>query len=160
MLLTQQSKSIICSVAQSCLTVTPWAIAHQDPLSMGFSRQEYWSGWPFPTSADLLNPGIECVSLASPALAGGFFPTSLTWEAPISTRHCQKTNKKRQKKNPQKTSHSSFYVLLPVVRCLLWIKFTENFYTHQYFASVTIPTFPYWELRCNLKASMFLRLFF
>ena len=44
--------------------VTPWAVAHQAPLSMGFSRQEYWSGLPFPSWGDLPNPGIEFQSLA------------------------------------------------------------------------------------------------
>ena len=48
---------------------------------MGFSRQKYWSGLPFPPPGDLPNPGIEPVSLASPALAGGFFTTSATGEA-------------------------------------------------------------------------------
>ena len=52
--------------------VTPWTVAHQVPLSMGFSRQEYWSGLPFPTPGDLSNPGIK---LVSPVLAGGFFTT-------------------------------------------------------------------------------------
>ena len=47
---------------------TPWTIAHQAPLSMGFSQQEYWSGLPFPPSGDLANPGIEPTSPASPAL--------------------------------------------------------------------------------------------
>ena len=56
--------------------------AHQTPLSMGFSRQEYWSGLPFPSPGDLPNPGIEPTSLTSPALVGGFFTTSTTWEAP------------------------------------------------------------------------------
>ena len=46
------------------------------PLSMGFSRQEYWSGSPFPSLGDLPDPEIESVSLMSPALAGGFFTTS------------------------------------------------------------------------------------
>ena len=41
------------------LFVTPWTIAHQAPLSMGFSRQEYWSGLPFPSPGDLPDPGIE-----------------------------------------------------------------------------------------------------
>ena len=41
------------------LFVTPWTVAHQAPPSMGFSRQEYWSGLPFPSPADLPNPGIE-----------------------------------------------------------------------------------------------------
>ena len=62
--------------------VTLWTIAHQAPLSMGFSRQEYWSGLPCPPPGGLPNPGIEFMSLISPALAGGFFTTSTTWEAP------------------------------------------------------------------------------
>ena len=69
----------VCSVMSDC--VTPWIIAHQAPLSMGFSRQEYWNGLPFPSLGDLPNPGIEPVSLAFPALSGGFFITSTTWEA-------------------------------------------------------------------------------
>ena len=40
-------------------SVTPWTVAHQAPLSMGFSRQEYWSGVPFPSLGDLPNPGVE-----------------------------------------------------------------------------------------------------
>ena len=60
-------------VAKSCLIlVTPWTVAHQAPLSMGFSRQEHWSGLPFPPPGNLPNPGIQS---ASPALAGGFFTT-------------------------------------------------------------------------------------
>ena len=55
------------------LLATPWTIAHQAPLSMGFSRQEYWSGVPFPPPGDLPDPEIEPTSLKSPALAGGFF---------------------------------------------------------------------------------------
>ena len=51
-------------------------VAHQAPLSMGFSRQEYWSGLPFPPPRDLSDPGIKPTSLAPPALAGGFFTTS------------------------------------------------------------------------------------
>ena len=54
---------------------TPETVAHQTPLSMGFSRQEYWSGLAFPTPEDLLNPRIKPTSLVSPALAGGFFTT-------------------------------------------------------------------------------------
>ena len=51
----------------------PWTITHQAPLSTGFSRQEYWSGLPFPPPGDLPDPGIKPESPASPALAGGFF---------------------------------------------------------------------------------------
>ena len=54
-------------------SVTPWTVAHQVPLSMEFSRQEYWSGLSFPFPGDLPNPGIELASLASPPLAGKFF---------------------------------------------------------------------------------------
>ena len=49
---------------------------------MGFFRQEYWSGLPYPTPWHLPDPGIEAASLMSPELAGGFFTTSATWEAP------------------------------------------------------------------------------
>ena len=54
---------------------TPRAVAHQAPLSMGFPRQEYWSGLLFPPPRDLPDPGIEPSPLMSPALAGGFFTT-------------------------------------------------------------------------------------
>ena len=60
-------------VTQSCLTlVTAWTVAHQDPVSMGFSRQEYWSGLPFLSPGDLPNPGIEP---RSPALQAGPLPS-------------------------------------------------------------------------------------
>ena len=58
--------------------MTPWTVACQAPLSMGFSRQEYWSGLPCPPPGDLPDPGIEPSSLMSPASAGGFFTTSAT----------------------------------------------------------------------------------
>ena len=61
-----------CLVAKSC--ATPWAVAGQAPLSIGFPREEYWSGLPFPSPGDLPNPAIEPVS---PALGGGFFTTEL-----------------------------------------------------------------------------------
>ena len=57
-------------------------IAHQAPLSMEFSKQEYWSGLPFPPPEDLLDSGIEPVSIVSPALAGGFFTSCTTCVAP------------------------------------------------------------------------------
>ena len=47
------------SLSRVQLSVTPWTVAHQAPLSMGFSRQEYWSGLPFPSPGDLSDPGIE-----------------------------------------------------------------------------------------------------
>ena len=60
-------------------SVTPWTVALQAPLSMGFSRQEYWSGLPFPPPGD---------DLTSPALAGGFFTTSATWKPHNQTLVC------------------------------------------------------------------------
>ena len=67
------------------LFVIPWTVAHQAPLSMGFSRQEYWSGLPYPPPGDLPNPGIEPASLMSPTLADRFFTIRATWEAPPGT---------------------------------------------------------------------------
>ena len=61
---------VVVLVAQLCLTLaTPWTVACRPPLSMEFSRQEYWNGLPFPSLGDLPNPGIEPMSLASPELA-------------------------------------------------------------------------------------------
>ena len=68
-----------------CLTlVTPWTVAHHTTLSMGFPRQEYWSGLPFPSPRDLPRPGIEPTS---PALAGRFFST----EPSGKSRLCHRT---------------------------------------------------------------------
>ena len=79
----------VCVCAQSpdrvLLFTTPWTVAGQAPLSLEFSRQEYWSGLPFPTLGDLPNPGTETARLASPALAGGFFTT----EAPGKPQESQ-----------------------------------------------------------------------
>ena len=55
------------------LCATPWTVTHQSPLSMGFSRQEYWSGLPCPPPGDLPEPGIKPSSPMSSALADGFF---------------------------------------------------------------------------------------
>ena len=63
------------------LFATVWSAAYQAPLSMGFSRQEYWSGLPFLPPGDLPNPGTEPKSLMSSVLAGRFFTTSATWKA-------------------------------------------------------------------------------
>ena len=62
------------------LFVTSWTVAHQTPLSMGFSRQDYWSGLPCPLLGDLPDPGIVPMSLVSPALVGRFFTISAPWE--------------------------------------------------------------------------------
>ena len=68
-------------VAKLCLTLAiPWIVACQAPLSMGCSRQEYWSGLPFPSAGDLPDPGIEPTS---PALQADSLPTEL-WGKPNS----------------------------------------------------------------------------
>ena len=80
----------VCHAVLNCFScvqffVTLWAVDCQSPLSMGFSRHKYQSGWPCPPPGDLPDPGIEPSSLMSSALAGGFFTTSTTWEAYIYT---------------------------------------------------------------------------
>ena len=64
------SENVSVQLSRVRLFVSAWTIARQAPLSMGFPRQEYWSGWPFPSPGDLPDPGIDgtCVS----CLAGGF----------------------------------------------------------------------------------------
>ena len=74
-----QSESVSRSVVSD--SVTPRTVDRQAPLTTGFSRQEYWSEWPFPPPGDLPDPNIEPASLMSPALAGRFFTTTATWEA-------------------------------------------------------------------------------
>ena len=65
-----------CMLSHVWLFATLWTAVHQPPLSMGFPRQEYWSGLSFPTPGDLLDPGIKPRSPVSPALAGRFFTTA------------------------------------------------------------------------------------
>ena len=67
---------VLSRFSRALLFATPWAVARQAPLFMGFSRQEYWSGFPCPPPGGLPDPGIQPVSLMYHALAGGFFTTS------------------------------------------------------------------------------------
>ena len=87
-------------VAQSCLTLCDPMndIAHQAPLSMEFSRQEYWNGLPFPASGDLPSPRIES---RSPALAGGFFTV---W-APGNMYLIQKKAVMEEQRNKKEIGH-------------------------------------------------------
>ena len=74
--------------AKLCLTLCDLTITHQAPLSMGFSRQEYWSRLPSPPPGDLSDPGIKSVSPQSPALVGRFFitgPPGKPWENQFSS---------------------------------------------------------------------------
>ena len=74
----------VCVLSQILLFAAPLTTPCQVPLSLEFSRQEYWSGLPFPPAGDLPDQGTEPKSLASPALAGRFFTTSAIGEACIS----------------------------------------------------------------------------
>ena len=76
---TQKVKVKLLSHVQ--LFVTPWAVAYEVSPFMGFSRQEYWSGLPFPPPGDIPDPGIEFASLMSPTLAVGFFTASAMWNS-------------------------------------------------------------------------------
>ena len=99
----QRVKSLTCATIDvSVLShvwffLTLWTVARQAPLCMRFSRQEYWSGLPFPTPGDLPYLKMEPKSLISPALAGRFFMTSTTWEACYNRydlwKHCAKWKK-------------------------------------------------------------------
>ena len=82
------------------LFATPWNVACQAPLSMGFSRQKYWRGWPFPSPGDLPNPGIELWSLAlqADALASRRFTIWASREAPLIE---EKLKKKKKEKNKE-----------------------------------------------------------
>ena len=77
----------VCSVAQLCLThCNSMDYSPSDSSVMGFSRQEYWNGLPFSSPGDLPYPAIKPESLVSPALAGRFFTTSVTWEALLALK--------------------------------------------------------------------------
>ena len=74
------------SLSRVQLFATPWTVAGQAPLSMGFPRQEYWSGLPLPPPGDLPNPGKEPTTSVFLALAGGFFttvPRKTAFQTPI-----------------------------------------------------------------------------
>ena len=77
-----RNKSKCQSLSCVRLFATPWTVVFQAPLSMGFSRQEYWSGLPCCPPGDLLYSRVKPPSLMSPALAGGFLTTGSTWESP------------------------------------------------------------------------------
>ena len=106
------ANNIMCAL-QSCfsrgrLLVTPWTVVRHAALKSpwGFSRQEYWSGFPCPPPGDLPNPGIDPVSLKSPALAGRFFTISVTWETlcfPLEHHNLQLETMLEEKRQWQKS---------------------------------------------------------
>ena len=137
--------------------VTPWTVAHQAPLSMGFPRQEYWSGLSFPSPGDLPDPGIEPMS---PAWAGRFF-TPEPPEKPLGTlkSHCPFTVVTMSVKTPntgsaalllvkphygksQHTKHSSrnFWTILLGDLCMYFHHNTSNI-------TVSIVCSPPWRVK-------------
>ena len=79
------------------LFVIPWTVAHRAPLSVRFSRQEYWSGLPCSPPGDLPDPGIQLLSLKSPALAGRFFATSAIFKAAVAVHQLSNIFTKQDK---------------------------------------------------------------
>ena len=98
-------------------SATQWTVAHQAPLSMGFSWQEYWSGLPSPSPVGLPVPGIQPSSLESPALAGRFLISTATWEAcapflnslPVGSSWFPFRTKARKAWTGQKWGHPCLY---------------------------------------------------
>ena len=74
------------------LFATQWTVTCQAPLFIGFSKQEYWSGFPCPPPGDPPNPGMKPATPVSPALAGKFFTASAIWEAQPITAECVCSN--------------------------------------------------------------------
>ena len=77
----------VCMLSSVQFFATLWIVACQPPLSMKLSRQEYWSGLPFPPPGDRPNPGIKPTSFASPAMAGGFFTTEPPGKSDLQSRN-------------------------------------------------------------------------
>ena len=117
----------VCMLSRfSCVQffVTPWTVAHQAPLSMGFSRQEYWSGVSCPPLGNLPDPGIE---LMSPALAGGFFTTSATWEAhPKFIWNCKTILRKENKVERLILSNIKTYHKAIVIKAVWYLLALES----------------------------------
>ena len=107
------------------LFVTLWTIARQAPLSMGFSRQEYWSGLPCSPPGGLPNPGTEPVSLISPVLAGRFLTTCTTWEA--------------LREKVKSLSHARFFVTPWTVACTKLLP-SMGFSRQEYWSGFPFPS--------------------
>ena len=124
--------------------MTPWTIACQAPLSMGFSRQKYWSGLPCPPPGHLPDPGIEPESLASPAMAGKFFTTSPIWEDHDANFKCKHKNIQlicRNTETAQFIAHTCIEIpfLLGQRKCCM--KLGQLFLFHFLIYSLSVNTF-------------------
>ena len=85
----------LCVLSRARLFANPRTVARQAPLSVGFYRQEYWSGLPFPSPRDLPDPGITLTSLESPALSGRFFITAPPGKSNSKVRNYQRENNRQ-----------------------------------------------------------------
>ena len=117
------------------LLATPWTVAHQAPLSMGFSTQEYWSGLPFPSPGDLPNPGIKP---PTPAFTNGFFttePPGKPWiMVIINNYHLNYSNKVKVKS----LSHVQLFVTPWTVA--YQAPLSMGFSTQEYWSGVPLPS--------------------
>ena len=132
-------KSGVCARMLHCfshvqLFVTLWTVARQAPLSLRFSRQEYWSGVPGPPSGDLADPGIEPMSLMSPALAGGLFirffifATSFTgaaYQIPFGFCISVSYGTKGIRRGGIRCHEWRFHSVFSAMSLLIWSRFTE-----------------------------------
>ena len=135
---------------------TLWTVAHQAPLSMGFSRQEHWSGLPLPPAGDLPNPETEHTSPESPALAERFFTTELPNPPPkCFLKNILNIPKKflfsfienwRKFLSPGGNLKNKFYWSLVDLQCYVsfrytakWISYTYT-YIHSYFRFFPVPS--------------------
>ena len=108
----QQRTVCVCVLSHVRLSVTPWTVAHQTPLSVGFPRQEYWSGLPFPSPGDILDAGIRpCVSCTT----GGFFTTE-----PPGKPYRVSTTKRRRTEGSRKSLLDTT-VLIVTGKTLPWM---------------------------------------
>ena len=108
--LAQVQTNVLTCFSHVQLFATPWTIACQALLSMGFSRQEYWSGLPFPSPADLPNPGVKPASHISSALARRFFTTSATWETYVAIISLSKRDLRGLLKGSEGTESLTFNI--------------------------------------------------
>ena len=109
-----------CLTPQSCLTLCdPMDYSHHAPLSMGFSRQEYWSGLPCPSPGDLPHPGMEPASLTSPPPASRFFTTSATW----NITQCNDQMETQQQKSRIQLSFMAIFPPLRIQPCTIQCAF-------------------------------------
>ena len=146
-----ESESVSPSVVSNTF-VTPWTVACQAPLSMGFSRQEYWSGLLFPPPEDLRDPGIEP---ESPALAGRFFTTAPPgkpyqwWEVAYSldalaTFMCFKEKEVRDKHYKDSVTRYYGEVFRDPVIWAFWIILSKIKVKCLYFVFYAIKNRPFW----------------